>query len=164
MVQNNPSRKPTRLSCFSYSNTGYYFLTVCARNKEKLFGTIVGGGALDAPSVQLSKIGKTLERYIESTNRIPCVIVDKYVIMPNHFHMILAIEHNETQSLTSRANEKVPHVIGTIKRFCNRDLGENVFQRGYHDHVIRGEKDYQKIWSYIDDNPRRWKEDCMYVD
>ena len=45
MEQNNPSRKTTRLSFFSYSNTGYYFLTVCARNKEKLFGTIVGGGA-----------------------------------------------------------------------------------------------------------------------
>ncbi|MBO4419924.1 MAG: hypothetical protein J5789_08900 [Oscillospiraceae bacterium] len=47
MERNNPGRKPTRLSFFSYSNTGYYFLAVCARNKEKLFGTIVGGGALD---------------------------------------------------------------------------------------------------------------------
>ncbi len=164
MAQNNPQRKPNRLSFYSYSNTGYYFLTVCARNKEKLFGTIVGGGAFDAPLVQLSSIGKILEHYIQSTNRISGVFVDKYVIMPNHFHLILAIEQSESCNLISRANEQVPHVVGTIKRFCNRDLGENVFQRGYHDHVIRGEMDYQKIWSYIDDNPRRWKEDCMYVD
>ena len=159
-----PKRKPNRLSFYSYSNVGFYFLTVCARNKEKLFGTIVGGGAHDAPQVQLSKIGKTVEQYIRSTHNIPHVSVDKYVIMPNHFHMILVIEQGETTEFSSRANEAVPHAIGTLKRLCNRDLGENVFQRGYHDHVIRGEQDYQKIWSYIDDNPRRWKEDCMFVE
>ena len=164
MEQNNPQRKPNRLGFYSDSNAGYYFLTVCARNKEKLFGTIVGGGALDAPLIRLTEAGKTVERYILSTNHIWGVFVEKYVIMPNHFHMILAIEQNQTQSQTSRANERVPHVVGTIKRFCNRELGENLFQRGYHDHVIRGEADYQRIWAFIDDNPRRWKEDCMFVE
>ena len=40
-----PQRKNNRLQCFSYSNPGYYFLTICARNKEKLFGEIVEGAA-----------------------------------------------------------------------------------------------------------------------
>lgn len=159
-----PNRKPTRLSFYSYSNAGCYFITICARNKEKLFGSIVGGGAYDAPMVRLTAAGKVVDHYINSTNKIPGVTVDKYVIMPNHLHLIMMIEYNGDRCLTSRANELIPHVISTLKRFCNRDLGENVFQRGYHDHVIRGEKDYQKIWGYIDDNPRRWKEDCFFTE
>lgn len=158
-----PNRKPTRLSSWHYSDIGYYFITICAENKEKLFGTVVGGGAFDAPTVQLSDVGQTLEQYIRSTNRIPGVTVDKYVIMPNHVHMILIISETGENRQESRANEKIPHTVGTLKRFVNRIACRNVFQRGYHDHVIRGERDYQKIWSYIDDNPRRWKDDCFYT-
>lgn len=159
-----PERKPTRMRAYSYSNVGYYFITICAENKEKLFGTIVGGGAFDAPMVHLSEIGKTVAYYINSTNRIPGVIVDKYVIMPNHIHIILIITGTEDNKQLERANERIPHAVGTLKRLVNRKVGKNVFQRSYHDHVIRGEKDYQKIWSYIDDNPRRWMDDCFYVD
>ena len=164
MVTTLPKRKPTRLRTYSYSNVGYYFITICAENKEKLFGTIVGGDTLDAPLVQLTEIGKTLDEYVQSTNRIPGVVVDKYVIMPNHLHMIIVINEPNDRIGNDRANEMIPHVVGTLKRLVNRKFGKNVFQRSYHDHVIRGEWDYQKIWSYIDDNPRRWKDDCFYVE
>ena len=159
-----PKRKPTRLHFYSYSNVGYYFITICAENKEKLFGTIVGGGAFDAPSVQLSEIGKVVETYILSTSWIAGLTIDKYVIMPNHIHMIMVVTGSEKYKRIDRANERIPHAVGTLKRFVNRRVGKNVFQRSYHDHVIRGERDYQKIWSYIDDNPRRWKDDCFYVE
>ncbi len=167
MTDGKPKRKTNRLQCFSYSNPGYYFLTICARNKEKLFGEIVGGGAFDAPQVRLTETGSIIQKYILSTKRIPGVFVEKYVIMPNHFHMIVVIEGKESfdkPDRNCRANETVPHVVGTLKRFVNREISESVFQRGYHDHVIRGETDYQKIWAYIDDNPRRWKDDCFFVD
>ncbi|MBR6378227.1 MAG: transposase [Oscillospiraceae bacterium] len=162
MDENRPKRKSTRLPNYSYSNVGYYFITICAKNKEKLFGTVVGGGALDAPYVALTECGKIVEQYVGSTDKIQGIQVDKYVIMPNHLHMILII-HEESEK-QARANERIPHAVGTMKRLVNRDFGRNVFQRGYHDHVIRGEKDYQKIWSYIEDNPRRWKDDCFYVE
>ena len=159
-----PKRRPTRLRTYSYSNVGYYFITICAENKEKLFGNIVGGSALDAPMVQLTEIGKAIDDHVQSTNRIPGVVVDKYVIMPNHVHMIIEINETDDRIGNDRANEMVPHVIGTLKRLVNRKAGKNVFQLSYHDHVIRGERDYQKIWSYIDDNPRRWKDDCFFMD
>ena len=114
--------------------------------------------------VQLTEIGKTVKEFVQSTNRIPGVIVDKYVIMPNHIHMIIVINEADDQVENDRANEVIPHVVGTLKRLVNRKVGKNVFQRSYHDHVIRGERDYQKIWSYIDDNPRRWKDDCFYIE
>ena len=147
---------------YSYSNVGYYFITICAKHKEKLFGTVVGGDTLNTPYVALTECGKIVEQYVASTDKIQGIQVDKYVIMPNHLHIIL-INHEESEK-QDRANERIPHAVGTLKRLVNREIGMNVFQRSYHDHVIRGEKDYQKIWSYIEDNPRRWKDDCFYVD
>ena len=38
-----------------------------------------------------------------------------------------------------------------------------VWQRSFHDHVIRGEQDYLKIWEYIENNPKQWELDCFYV-
>ena len=56
----------------------------------------------------------------------------------------------------------VPNVISALKRLVNREAGTNIWQRSYHDHVIRGEADYREIWTYIDTNPARWGEDCYY--
>ncbi len=54
--------------------------------------------------------------------------------------------------------------VSTFKRFCNKEYGENIWQRFSNDHVIRGENDYQKIWEYIDTNASRWEKDCLYTD
>jgi REP element-mobilizing transposase RayT len=166
-----PVRKQNRLQTIDYSENGAYFITICAKNKQKLFGEIVGGGALDAPIIRLSDVGKVVEKYIRSTNNIPEITVDKYVIMPNHIHLLLsvAVENgtsrapSPTQSQqTSRTNQLLPHAISTLKRFVNRDVGYNVFQRSFYDHVVRGEQDYREIWQYIDTNPYKWQEDCFF--
>ena len=159
-------RKPNRLPGFDYNTPGAYFITICANNRRPILGTIVGGGSLDAPNVRLSKIGHTVLRHIQSGNNVPGITVDKFVIMPNHIHLILLVD--ETASIgTSRApsptNAVIPHFISTLKRFCHRDIGSHIFQRSYHDHVIRNEDDYLKIWQYIDNNPARWQEDCFYI-
>ena len=56
----------------------------------------------------------------------------------------------------------VPNAVSALKRLVNRALGRNIWQRSYHDHVIRGEADYREIWQYIDTNPARWAEDRYY--
>ena len=162
----SPKRKPNRIPYFDYSTPGAYFVTICTQDKAPLLSTVVGGGALDAPDVRLSRYGEIAQKYILSGNRIPGVTVDKYVIMPNHIHLILLVEENTTAG-TSRApsptNAVIPHFVSTLKRFCHRDFGKKIFQRSYHDHVIRNEASYQKIWQYIDNNPTLWQEDCFYV-
>ena len=161
-----PKRKPNRIPRFDYSTPGAYFITICTQDKLPLLCTIVGGGALDAPDVRLSRSGEIVQKYILSGNRIPGVIVEKYVIMPNHIHLILLVEADASTG-TSRApsptNAVIPHFVSTLKRFCHRDFGKKIFQRSYHDHVIRNEASYQKIWQYIDNNPTLWQEDCFYV-
>ena len=158
-----PKRKPNRLKDYDYSQNGGYFVTICTRNKEKLLCNIVGGGAFIAPQVVLTETGKIVEKYILSTNKIDHVTVEKYVVMPNHIHLLIFIDNAYgTSKAPSPTNAILPHLVSTLKRFCNRDIGENIFQRSFHDHVIRDENDYRKIWEYIDTNPAKWEEDCFY--
>ena len=173
-----PKRKPTRLPNFDYNTPGAYFVTICVKSKRCILGNIVGGGALDAPQIHLTKIGKIVERNLLSGNRISNVCVDKYVIMPNHMHIILKVtesngaskapppttvtESNGASKAPPPTNAVIPHFVSTFKRFCHNDIGEQIFQRSYHDHIIRGDADYLKIWEYIHNNPAKWKEDCFY--
>ncbi len=160
---NLPKRKPTRLKNFNYSQNGYYFITICTHNKQKILCDIVGDGAFDVPKIKLTAIGNIVEKHILSTNNIPNLSVNKYVIMPNHIHLILSIQ-NGTSKASSPTNNIISHSISTLKRFINNDVGYNIFQRSFHDHIIRGENDYLKIYNYIDTNPQKWKEDCFYKD
>jgi len=154
-----PQRKPNRLSDYDYSENGAYFITICTQDRKPILGHIVGGGALDAPIVALTKTGEITRKYILSSNRIPGILVDKFVIMPDHIHLILLVDETAAKG-TSRApsptNAVIPHFVSTFKRFCHREIGENIFQRSYYDHVIRNQQDYDEIWQYIENNPRKW--------
>jgi len=66
--------------------------------------------------------------------------------------------------LPSPANETLPKLISTFKRFSNRKCGVQLWQRSYHEHVIRNETDYQQTWEYIDNNPARWTEDRYHME
>ena len=161
-----PNRKQIRLPDYDYSAPGAYFVTVCTQNRRCILSDIsVGAGALDGPKPHLTDMGKIVENYILSTEHIPGVHVDKFVTMPNHIHLILTIDENGGPSRApAPTNEMIPHAIGTLKRFVNKEIGENIWQRGFYEHVIRNERDYREIWDYIDGNPARWAEDQYYTD
>ena len=115
-------------------------------HKQCIFSSIVGGGALDAPQNILSEIGKIIEKYILLTNNIVSVSVDKFVIMPNHIHLILIIQNTGgTSKAPSPTNNIISHAVSTFKRFVNKEAGQNVFKLSFHDHIIRGERDFLKI-------------------
>ncbi len=86
--------------------------------------------------------------------------IDKYVIMPNHIHLIIRIEKNDGVPRT--AHPTVSRFVGTMKRFINQQLGENIWQKSFYDHIIRDENDYKTKWEYIENNPNRWAEDELY--
>ena len=159
---NLPKRKIIRLQNYDYSSSGAYFITVCTKDKEKILCDIVGDGALDVPKTVLTDIGRIVDKHILSTNNIPSVTVDKYVIMPNHIHVILIVDNNGTSKAPSPTNNIISHSVSTLKRFINKEIGYNIFQRSFYDHVIRDEEDYLTIWNYIDTNPHKWREDKYY--
>ena len=163
-----PQRKRNRLTGRDYSGDGAYFITFCVKGRYPSLGEIdeihVGDGVPDVPSVRLSDCGKYVERHIAGINKAyGSVSIVKYMIMPNHVHMIVRIHETSGTSRTpSPTNETIPRLVSTLKRFVNRDVGENIWQRSYHDHIIRGEADYRKIWEYIHTNPAQWKDDCFF--
>ena len=95
-----PKRKSNRLPQFDYGTVGAYFITICSRDKAKVF---------------------------------------------------------------DRANQSVPAFVSTLKRMTNRTAGTQLWQRGYYDHIIRDQLDYDTIWRYIDDNPAKWHLDQFYI-
>ena len=162
-----PKRKPTRLKEYDYSAPGAYFITICVKDRKQLLSRIVGDGVLDVPQNILTKYGEIAEEYINQMNEFyDYISVDKCVIMPNHIHLILFVidSENGTSWTPSPTNSVVSKFVSTFKRFCNNEFGENIWQRSYHDHIIRGEKDYRNIWEYIDTNVQRWELDCFYND
>ena len=163
-----PIRKPNRLSNFDYSTDGAYFITICLKDRQKMLSEIVsqktvGDGALDVPQqisirTKLTSVGKIVERNLLSSNKISGVFIDQYVIMPEHIHAIVILKGNtNVDNGTSRApsptNNRLSHVVSTFKRFCNLEIGENIFQRGYYDHIIRDREDYETRKQYIYNNP-----------
>ena len=166
-----PQRKDIRLKNYDYSSTGAYFVTICTKDRRPLLSQIVkrppsdtvGDGALDVPQIQLTEIGAIVEETLLTSENIPGVKIDQYVIMPDHIHAIIFVlpKNNQAQSNgTSRApsptNQMLPHIISTFKRFCNKKLGYNIFQRTYIEHIIRDKNDYETKRTYIYENPIRW--------
>ena len=62
--------------------------------------------------------------------------------MPNHIHILISVYNNGMSRTPSPTNEVIPSFISTLKRFVNREVEENIFQRSYNDHIIRDERDY----------------------
>ena len=165
-MDNLPKRKRMRLSCYDYSSPGAYFVTICTHEKRCILSDItVGADALGGPRVALTSVGKIVEKCVLSTDNIPGIHVDKFVIMPNHIHLILAVEAVAGPPRASAPTmAAVPNAVSALKHLVNREVGTNIWQRSYHDHVIRGENDYREIWNYIETNPARWRDDCFYTE
>lgn len=169
VVMDLPKRKPNRLKGYSYSKNGIYFLTLCVKNKKCLLGRVVGGGDLDAPQMILSDYGKIAEKYISSIeSAYNDITLMNYVVMPNHIHLIVMLYSDDNiyreSAVNTSANDVIPVMVSAFKKFVNKEIGFNIWQRSYHDHIIRNEKSFNEIWEYVDENPARWKKDCFYSD
>ena len=162
-----PKRKTIRLPGYDYDTPGYYFITICTKDRKPLLCQIVGTGLPDGPQVRLSQYGTIAQQQLQSMGDFyKGLRLDKYVIMPNHIHMILVVESSGDgpSGRPVPTNTRISKFVGTFKRFCNKKYGVNIWQYRSYDHVIRSERDYQKIWNYIDGNPGKWMEDCFYTE
>ncbi len=101
-----PKRKPTRLRGYDYSEEGAYFITICTHNRKCLLSNIVGDGVLDVPQNELTSYGQIAEKIIIQLNEFYNYIsVDKYVIMPNHIHLLLSVTDSNGTSRTPSPTE-----------------------------------------------------------
>ena len=147
-----PNRKPIRIEGYDYSTPGAYFITVCTANREKIFWNSVGADIIRPQNMPLSPIGKIVEQGIlQMADHYENVTVDKYCVMPDHVHLILRIETDIDGRMISAPT--VSTVIGSLKRWISKQVGNPIWQKSFYDHAIRNQQDYDEIWEYIENNP-----------
>jgi len=173
MSDHSPERKTNRLRDYNYSLPGYYFITICTKNKICYFGDIENG------KMYSNEIGQIVEKYWhEIDNHYDTTTIGEYSIMPNRLHGIIVIDdftEKKRHSVNRISNEKkngrhalLSTIIRTFKtltrrEFCLFDIGSKFeWQRSFYDHIIRNENSLVKIREYIKNNPPKWHLDKYY--
>ena len=141
-----PQRKKIRVGEYDYSQCGAYFVTICTQNRRPILSNIVGDDAHIVPK----RYGQIAKKYLKTAAEI-----EKYVIMPDHIHMLIRLEEQGAEKRSPQAS-RIASIVRSIKTLTTKEIGEPIFQRSYYDHVIRNQRDYNEIWEYIENNPRKW--------
>jgi REP element-mobilizing transposase RayT len=163
-------RRSIRLRGYEYSRTGPYFVTICVKNRECLFGDIVEGRMVS------NGAGGIIERVWENLPaRFPSIKLDAFSLMPNHVHGIIAIVGAglalpDKQGAASSA-PTLGDVVRTFKSIStirvNRLLsrsGRPLWQRNYYEHIIRNDDELNRNREYIQGNPANWSRDENHPD
>ena len=161
-----PNRRSIRLRGYDYSQAGAYFLTVCVQNRECLFGEIADG------QMALNDAGKVVaDEWTKIAKICNEIELDKWIVMPNHFHGVLVIndsvgaihESPLQMTVTQRRNMELPKLIGRFKMLSSKRINEirntsdvKLWQRNYYEHVIRNDDELNRIREYIVNNPAKW--------
>ena len=126
-MQYNPMihhRRSIRLKGYDYSQAGLYYVTICVKNKDCLFGEIKGKEMI------LNDAGQMVKKWCgELSNKFSDIMLDTYIIMPNHFHVIII------------NNGGIGNPVGADLRVCpvnkhgeyNNIYGEYYHKHGEHD-------------------------------
>jgi REP element-mobilizing transposase RayT len=168
-------RRHTRLRGFDYRQSFAYFVTICTRDRQCVFGTV----ANDA--VSLTRRGMIArDCWLDIPNHHPHVELDEFIIMPNHVHGILlfvgdapgmssvvATPASRPSLATGPERGSLGAVIGSFKsavtRTINRLLpgvGTALWQANYYDHILRNDHARDRVREYIQLNPQRWMQDA----
>ena len=157
-------RKQYRLPKYNYANAGYYFVTICTKDRLHLFGEINNGAMV------LSSLGKiTHEYWLQIPIHAPYAKCDTFIVMPNHVHGIILIEHSaeeilnddkilrpQKHSLSMVVRNFKSAVTTHVRKFSS---GINVWQSRFYDRIVRNERELIAIRKYIEDNPLQWEVD-----
>ena len=180
-------RRTIRLQGYDYAQKGMYFITLCVKERECIFGTIVEN------EMFLNRIGQIVaDEWINSIKIRNNVIIHDFIVMPNHLHGIVEITYNKNDksqigefvspkksigaivrgfkvATTKRIKDFVISVGANDNSFnVNSPLQEwiinhlpHIWQRNYYEHIIRDYNDHERIANYINTNPSRWEKDMF---
>jgi REP element-mobilizing transposase RayT len=158
-------RRTIRLRGFDYSQPGAYFVTICVQDRAGVFGEIVDGEWVP------NEFGKIVEEEWERTGALrDYVTLDAFVVMPDHFYGILLLAGRGTarraptfpatiEKFGAPVGGSIPTIIRAFKSAVTRRVNEarsspgaDLWQRGYYEHVIRGEEGLLRLRRYIRSN------------
>ena len=162
-------RRSIRLKGYDYSSAGAYFVTVCVKGGESVLGEVVDG------QMVLNEYGRIVQTCWKNlVNHYEHVILDAFVIMPNHIHFIVIFVITKvgmglSPTPTSVKRHGLPEIVRALKSFSARRINElrdatgtPFWQRNYYEHIIRNERALNAIREYIQNNPANWLEDQLH--
>lgn len=164
---NNKYRiQTTRLQGWDYSSSGWYFITVCTRYHKRYFGEIQNG------EMYLSELGHVVAgSWLSMTRVYEVLIMDAWVIMPNHFHCLIGIDNPVRATYQPNAFKRmiknsvssvINHFKGRVTKYANRENLPFKWQSRFYDHIVRNEEELKLIQQYIINNPKNWNNDKFY--
>ena len=172
LFKNRYRIESARLQGYDYSQCGAYFITICTKYRVHYFGKIVN------KKMVLNKMGKIVNKYwYEIPDHFPSVVLDEFVVMPNHVHGIIHIVIETPKlgvsitklGISTNISTKKPTIgviINQYKRICTINIKKQGFnfawQSRFHDHIVRNNDELNRIRNYISKNPRNWKIDNNY--
>lgn len=149
----NAPRVPVRLPAHNYGGAGWYFITTCTANRRQLLARTVG------EELVLTRAGQIVAEVWARTPLVDYGLsLDVSVVMPDHFHGIVIIQCSGTRKPTRTLST----LVGTFKSISSREIhreilnADRIWQRGFHDRVIRSDRELLRIQEYIRLNPARW--------
>lgn len=171
MEKNLPVRKPLRMGHYNYNTPGAYFLTFCTHNRKQSLSRIVGA-IHESPETHLTPLGQIVDEVIRNIPEHLHITIDHYVVMPNHVHILATITqedgmwaiHESPLQKRSIISKTIGYVKANTSKKAKRQYGDTtLWQRGYYDHVVRNQEDYNALAQYIQENPLRWELDKLYT-
>jgi REP element-mobilizing transposase RayT len=181
-------RHTIRLKGYDYSQAGLYFITICVKDRECLFGEIIDDKMI------FNDAGKIADKcWLEIPIHFPNTVLHEHIVMPNHVHGIIELQRHDpvrtshvmsvpndilnpigtrhVVSLRNQFSKPIPGSVSVIiqqykssvKRFCNKnDYSYFRWQSRFYEHIIRNGQSYEQIADYIINNPKNWKGDKFY--
>lgn len=165
-------RRPNslRLHGYNYSQAGMYFVTVVVKDRKHIFGEIVNG------TIMLNEAGIIVQGvWDDLPNHYSDIELDEFIVMPDHIHGIIGIQQTTPTTNPTVVHEPplllalhrrrmmLPKIIGRFKTISAKHVnllhnrsGQPLWQRGFHDRIIRDEEELNSIRTYIQTNPLRW--------
>lgn len=151
-------RRRLRLPGYDYSQSGAYFITICTNQRNNLFGTI------NITTMAVNIAGKIVgDIWKKLPIKFPSIIVDAFIVMPNHFHGIIIVGAQFIAPSEGVINHAptLGKIVRTFKAQSARTIRQQYnsgfsWQRNYYEHVIRDESSLNRIREYIHTNPTRW--------
>jgi len=165
-MPDHPERKSPRLAAYDYAQEGVYFVTVCVQHRMCLLGRVVDGTLFNSPAGEM--VGAWWQKL---PGKFPGAALDEFIVMPNHFHGLVIIDAPPSaqtriglptmmqwfKAMTTNAYIRGVKVAGWPS------FDGKLWQRSYHDHIVRSEHSLNTIQQYVQENPARWTQDTFFA-
>jgi putative transposase len=151
---------------WDYAANGAYFVTICTFRRTHDFGEIAGGEMILTPSGQAAA-----QCWTDMPIHFPFVVVNAFVVMPNHVHGIILIDKpgDVVRPSTNKFGPQSENLASIVRgykigvtKFARQHNIPFDWQARYHDHVIRNDGEYKTIWDYVQFNPQKWADDIFH--